>query len=267
MGQAVSVDSIQLKSKSNNVAGISDLTNHIAKYLSTEDLGSIHSTAKSQSQVVGKNMKYIEARCAEETVDGLACNTANMPVRCKNWCKENNSIRKFYSVFKMLSQEGATFKFDNHPKEYRQEIEVYGSDVISIRLDRHPGSMYTLKRYNAGREFSETDTSFSYWTYTSKGAYNALVYRPEVIRSKFELLVPQPFSEWGEWELILPVSFHNPVENYTRSRDVNEEQISQRERLPGALYFKGRSIPCKGEITDISSRGVHRINIYITSRP
>ena len=76
-----------------------------------EDLVSIHSTATSQSDVVGRSMKYIEGRCAVETVDEVACSAENIPEICKNWCKQNNSIRKFDSVFKMLSESAPTFKF------------------------------------------------------------------------------------------------------------------------------------------------------------
>ena len=163
MGQQVIVDTSHARKKLKReipiqVAEMSDLTNHIANYLSTEDLSSLHSTSKAQSDVVGKNMKYmkyINARCAEETVDGLACNTEKMSIRCTNWCKKN-SMRKLYSVFKMISKNGATFKFDN-PDEYSiSGAEVYGSDTISIRLHDH---MYTLQRYNRVMDFSETDSS------------------------------------------------------------------------------------------------------------
>ena len=90
-----------------------DITNHIATYLSNKDLASIHSTSTSQSKKVSQSIEYVEAKCATETVDGLTCNTESTPESCVNWCKRNNGIRKFYAVFKMFSQEGAIFKFDN----------------------------------------------------------------------------------------------------------------------------------------------------------
>ena len=269
MGQQVSVDTSHARKKLKRekekspiqVAKISDITNQIANYLSKEDLSSFHSTSKSQSDVVGKNMKYIKARCAEETVDGLACDTENMPLRCTNWCT-NNSMRKLYSVFKMISQEngGATFKFDN-PDEYAiSGAKVYGSNNISIRLHDH---MYTLLRYNGGMAFSETDTSYSYVTHFRVGdtfGRNVHVHSPEVIRSKFEMLASQPFSEWGEWEIIIPVS-HKPD---LHTLPYNEYKKSKQA---GTLYFKGRSIQCKGEIIDVSKHGLRTINIYIASRP
>ena len=54
----------KLKSSSSatyDVAGNSDLTNQISQYLSPEDLVSIHSTSKSQSEAANKIMKYVEA--------------------------------------------------------------------------------------------------------------------------------------------------------------------------------------------------------------
>ena len=143
-----------------------------------------------------------EIRCAVETVDGLACSTENIPEICKNLCKQNNSIRKFDSVFKMLSESAptfkfsqfdnrATFKFDNQPAEYYQKIEVYRSEVISIKLK---SGLYILELYNEERDFSETDISYSY---TKFGVH---VHTPEVIRSKLELLICRAENKFlGTW--------------------------------------------------------------------
>ena len=64
----------------------------------------------------------------------------------------------------------------------------------------------------------------------------------------------------GGWELILEAMLYAPPELYTRS-----EHMKQNEIMSGALYFKGKSIPCKGKVTYVHDRGAHNINIYIVS--
>ena len=206
----------------------------------------MHSTSPSQSKEIGQNIQYVEAKCAADTVDGLTCNTALMPASCVNWCKQNNDIRKFYSVFKMLSKEGVIFKFDNQPAD-DSGANVCGSGKISLRL--LDGSIHALWRSNNKYSFSETDTSYSYRTSSLTPHFHT----PEDILSKFELLVAKPFSEWGGWELILASSLYSPY------------HINRNEIMSGALYFKGKSIPCKGEVTDVFTRGSYMINIYIVS--
>ena len=244
----------KLKSSSSatyDVAGNSDLTNQISQYLSPEDLVSIHSTSKSQSEAASKNMNYVEARCAVETVDGLACYPA--PASCVDWCKKKNiSLKRFNAVFKMISQPGTSFKFDNQPAEHvNRAADIYVPEVITLRL---AATDFILRRYNATHNYSETDTSYSYNTYT-KEFYHSHVYLPEVIQRKFELLVSQPFSEWGEWELIIFASF------YIQSGAF----MPQNEVMSGTINFKGRYVPCKGEIIRTNGRGIHRVRIYIAA--
>ena len=264
MGQQVSTPQPHKKVKYSSSSSPSsipkDITNHIATYLSKQDIASMHSTSTSQSKDVSQNIEYVGAKCATETVDGLTCNTERMPTSCVNWCKQNNAIRKFYSVFKILSQQGAIFKFDNQPADF-PGAKVYGSELISLRL--LDGSIHAIRRYNEETNFSETDTSYSYKTYSvidGSTYYQPHAHPPEVICSKFEKLVAKPFSEWGGWELIIKANLHAPYERYIRGEHMNRNEI-----MSGTLYFKGKSIPCKGEVVDVSSRGLHTINIYIVS--
>ena len=235
MGQQVSAPQPHKKVKfSSSPSSIpNDITNHIATYLSKKDIASMHSTSTSQSKEIGQTIEYVGAKCATETVDGFTCNTARMPASCVNWCKKN----KFYSVFKMLSQEGAIFKFDNQPADYKG-AKVNGSALISLQL--FDGSMHAIQRHNNEYSYSETDTSYAYHTNSPRDEYGHVTYTPhvhtpEVIRSKFELLVSKPFSEWGGWELIIKVATYKVIKN---------------ESVSGAIYFKGKSIPCKGEVTN-----------------
>ena len=212
-----------------------DITNHIATYLSNKDLASIHSTSTSQSKEVSQSIEYVGAKCATETVDGLTCYTERMPASCVHWCKRNNAIRKFYAVCKMLSVQ-SIFKFDNQSRFYVGS-PVYGSELISLRL--LDGSIHDMRRFNKERNFSETDSSYAYQTHSLRKngstSYQWHVHTPEVIRSKFELLVSKPFSEWGGWELIIKVATYKVIKN---------------ESVSGSIYFKGKSIPCKGEVTN-----------------
>ena len=261
IGQVVSMEHTRKKLKSSSsatydVARNSDLTNQISQYLSPEDLVSIHSTSKSQSEAASKNMNYVEARCAVETVDGLACYPA--PASCVDWCKQKNiSLKRFNAVFKMISQPDTSFKFDNQPAEHvNRAAGIYAPHVISLRLAT---TEFILRRYNEKHNYSETDESYSYDTYTKKGLstfYHPHVHLPEVIKRKFELLVSQPFSEWGEWKLIILACF------YIQSGAF----MPQNEVMSGTINFKGRYVPCKGEIIRINGRGIHSVRIFIAAK-
>ena len=258
MGQQVSAPQPHKKVKfSSSPPSIpNDITNHIATYLSKKDIASMHSTSTSQSKEIGHSIAYVEAKCATETVDGLTCNTESTPESCVNWCKRNNGIRKFYAVFKMFSQEGAIFKFDNQIGDSSYGgAGVYKSDLISLRL--LDGSIHAIPRYNEEFEFSETDASFSFQKYShtderGHAKYTAHFHPPEVMRSKFELLASKPFSDWGWWELIIKAVLYAP-----------HNRLNVNEIMSGKINFKDKSIPCKGEVTKIYSPGTYRSNIYI----
>ena len=264
MGQVVSMErtrkKLKLSSNKSSVADIPVLRNHISQYLSKEDLASIHSTSKTQSDASSKNISYVEAKCTVETVDGLTCDTESVPASCTQWCKQKNlSLSRFYAVLKLFSKGGTTFKFENQPADYTQhDVDISETNKISLRLaGRAP--VYTLLKNNREESFSETDTSYEY---KKQDTGHPEMHPPEVILRKFELLVLQPFDKWGEWELILEAHLFSTRERY-RHRDF----MNRNEVMSGAIYFKGRSVPCKGEITNISSRGHHTIHIYIGSAP
>ena len=259
MGHVVSMERTRKKLKSSpnksSVASIPVLTNHISQYLSKEDLASIHSTSKTQSDASSKNISYVEAKCTVETVDGLTCDTESVPASCTHWCKQkktSSSLMRFYAFLKLFSHEGATFKFENQPADYTQfDVEISETNKISLLLaDR---TVYTLRPNNRENSFSETDTSYKYRKQDTDH-----IHPPEVMLRKFELLVSKPFSEWGEWKLILEAHLFS---TYKRCRD--SDFMNKNEVMAGAIYFKGISVPCKGEIMNICDRGHHTIHIYI----
>ena len=140
MGHVVSMERTRKKLKSSpnksSVASIPVLTNHISQYLSKEDLASIHSTSKTQSEAASKNITYVEAKCTVETVYGLTCNTESVPASCTHWCKQkktSSSLMRFYAFLKLFSHEGATFKFENQPADYTQfDVEISETNKISL---------------------------------------------------------------------------------------------------------------------------------------
>ena len=111
----------------------------------------------------------------------------------------------------------------------KHDTDISETDKIPLWLaGRAP--VYNLRRNDREESFSETDTSYEY---KKQDTGHREMHPPEVILSKFELLVLQSFDAWGEWELILEAHIFPTYERY-RHRDF----MNQNEVMSGAIYLE-----------------------------